>query len=110
MRSDPKLYTENRLQSDLKDHVKGEHEFRNNTKWKSYHYKINVELFSHEILSEGNNLHYFTFSPNSEKPIKVLIRHLPPDTLAEDNINSRENLGSNVINVWQMKANRKASN
>jgi hypothetical protein len=27
-----------------------------------------------------NNLHCFTFSPNSEKPFKAVIRHLPPDT------------------------------
>jgi hypothetical protein len=26
---------------------------------------------------EKNNLHYFTFSPNSEKPIKAVICHLP---------------------------------
>jgi hypothetical protein len=26
---------------------------------------------------EKNNLHCFTFSPNSEKPIKAVIHHLP---------------------------------
>jgi hypothetical protein len=26
---------------------------------------------------EKNNLHYFTFSPNYEKPIKAVICHLP---------------------------------
>jgi hypothetical protein len=33
---------------------------------------------------EKNNLQYFAFSPNSEKPLKAVIRHLPPDTPAED--------------------------
>jgi hypothetical protein len=33
---------------------------------------------------EKNNLHYFTFSLNSEKPMKAVICHLPPDTPAED--------------------------
>jgi hypothetical protein len=42
-----------------------------------------------------NNLQYFTFSRNSEKPIKAAIRHLPPDTPAEDISNSLENLGFN---------------
>jgi hypothetical protein len=27
---------------------------------------------------EKNNLHYFTFYPNSEKYIKAVIHHLPP--------------------------------
>jgi hypothetical protein len=47
-------------------------------------------------------------SPNSEKPIKVVIRHLPPDTPAEDISNSLEDLAFNVINVRQMMANRLA--
>jgi hypothetical protein len=42
---------------------------------------------------EKNNLHYFTFSQNSEKPIKAVIRHLP-DTPTEDISNSLEDLAS----------------
>jgi hypothetical protein len=57
---------------------------------------------------EKNNLHCFTFSPNSEKPIKAVIRLLPPDTPAEDISNSLEDLGLNVINGRQIMANRKA--
>jgi hypothetical protein len=57
---------------------------------------------------EKNNLHYFTFSPNSKKPIKAVICHLPPDMTAEDISNSLEDLGFNVINVRQMMANRRA--
>jgi hypothetical protein len=30
-----------------------------------------------------NNFHYFTFSQNPKKPIKAVIRHLPPDMLAK---------------------------
>jgi hypothetical protein len=37
---------------------------------------------------EKNNLQYFTFSQNSEKPIKAVICHIPPDTPAEDVTNS----------------------
>jgi hypothetical protein len=33
---------------------------------------------------EKNNLQYYTFSSHSEKPIKAVIHHLPPDTSAED--------------------------
>jgi hypothetical protein len=45
---------------------------------------------------EKNNLHYFTFSPNSENPNKELIRHLPPDMPAEDISNSLEDLRYNI--------------
>jgi hypothetical protein len=50
---------------------------------------------------EKNNLQYYTFSPNSEKPIKAVIRHLPPDMPAETISNSLENFGFNAINVRQ---------
>jgi hypothetical protein len=51
-----------------------------------------------------NNLHYFTFSPKSKKPIMAVIRHLPPDTPAENTSNSLQDLDFNVINVRQMTA------
>jgi hypothetical protein len=57
---------------------------------------------------EKNNLHYFAFSPNSEKPLKAVIRHLPPDTPAEDISNSLEDLVFNVINVRQLTVNRRS--
>jgi hypothetical protein len=57
-----------------------------------------------------NNLHHFTFSPNSEKPIKAVIRHLPPDTPAEVVSNSLEDLGFDHINVRQFTTNRTAPN
>jgi hypothetical protein len=59
---------------------------------------------------EKNNLQYFTFSPYYEKPIKAVIRHLPPDTPAENISSSLEGLGYNVINVRQMTATRRAPN
>jgi hypothetical protein len=57
---------------------------------------------------EKHNLHYFTFSPNSKKPLKAVICHLPPDTPAEDISNSLDDLGFNVINVRQLMASRRA--
>jgi hypothetical protein len=55
------------------------------------------------------NNHYFIFSPNFEKAIKSIIRHLPPDTSAEDISNSLEDLGFNgIINVRQMTATQTA--
>jgi Leucine-rich repeat (LRR) protein len=51
---------------------------------------------------EKHNLQYFSFSPNSEKNIKAVMRHLPPDTPADIISSSLEDLGFNVINVRQL--------
>jgi hypothetical protein len=59
---------------------------------------------------EKNYLHYFTFSLDSEKPMKAVIRHLPPDMPAEDISNSLEDLGFNIMKVRQMMATRTAIN
>jgi hypothetical protein len=53
---------------------------------------------------QKNNLHYFTFSPNSEKHVKEVICHFSPDMPAEDISNSLEELGFSVINVRQITA------
>jgi hypothetical protein len=53
---------------------------------------------------EKNNLHYFTFSPHSERHIKAVIHHPLPQMPMEDTSNSLENLGFTVINVRQMTA------
>jgi hypothetical protein len=59
---------------------------------------------------EKNNLQYFTFPPNSKKPVRVIIRHLTPYTPAEDISNSLEGFGFSVINVRQLTTNRRAPN
>jgi hypothetical protein len=40
---------------------------------------------------DKNNLQYFTFSPNSEKPIKAVIHHLPPDTPTDEATDDQSN-------------------
>jgi hypothetical protein len=57
---------------------------------------------------EKNNLHCVTFSPNTKKPIRAVIRHLPLDKLVEDISNVLEDLGFNIINMRQMAANQRA--
>lgn len=58
---------------------------------------------------DKNNLHYFTFFPNSEKPIKAVI-HYFPDMPAENISNSFEGLGICVISVRQVTATQRAPN
>jgi hypothetical protein len=56
---------------------------------------------------EKNNSSYFTFSPKSEKPINVVIRHLPQNVPAEEISNGLVSLGFNVISVKQMTTTRR---
>jgi hypothetical protein len=59
---------------------------------------------------EKRNLHYFTFSINSENATKAVISHLPPDKLAEDISYGLEDLGFSVIDARKMMANRATPN
>jgi hypothetical protein len=68
-----------------------------------------TEYSALKFYREKNNLQYFT-SPNSEKPMKAVINHLPPDRPAEDTSNSLEDLGYNVINARQMTATGTTTN
>jgi hypothetical protein len=55
---------------------------------------------------EQNSLHFYTFHPKSEKPIKTVIRHLPGHTPAEHISNELVALKFSVISVRQMTASR----
>jgi hypothetical protein len=88
------------LQSDLQDHVRGE--------YKSQNTKNGAQIVTKEVVNypamksylEKNNLHYFTLSPNSEKPIKAVIHRLTSGMPVEDISNSLEDLGINV-RLWR---------
>jgi hypothetical protein len=86
-----------RLQSNLKEHVKGEYEFRNTRNGTRI---VTKEMEGYSAMISylmKNNLQYFTFSLDSEKPIRPVIHHLPPDTPAKDISNNLEDLGFKVI-------------
>jgi hypothetical protein len=72
------------LQSYLKDHVKRECQFQNTQSETHIRTKEMVDYLAMKCYLEKNNLHYFTFLPNSEMPIKAVIPHFPPDTAGED--------------------------
>jgi hypothetical protein len=79
-------------------------------KWNQYRNKEMEDYSAIESYLVGNNLHYFTFSPISEKPMKAVIHHLPPDMSAEDISSSFEDFGFKVMNVRQMTATQRAPN
>jgi hypothetical protein len=96
------------LQSDIKDHIKGECDFRNTQNGTCVITKEMADYSAMKSYLEKNNLYYFTFSPNSEKPIKAIIHHIPPDTPAENISSSLEELAFNIINMRQMTATQRA--
>jgi hypothetical protein len=57
---------------------------------------------------DANNLSYYPFYPKSEKPMKAVIRHWPPNTPAEDISDGLESLGFDVIRVKQMTATHRS--
>jgi hypothetical protein len=93
------------VQKDLKGQVKGQY-----TKGIRIMTKEIADYSAMKSYQEKNNLHYFTYSPNSKKPIKEVIHHLPPDTPAGGISNGLEDSGFSVINVKQMTVTRRAPN
>jgi hypothetical protein len=88
---------------------KGEYEFRNTRNVICIITKEMVNYFAMKSYRKKNNLKYFPFSPNSEKPIRAAICHLPPDTPVGDISDILEDLAFSIINVRQL-TNRRASN
>jgi hypothetical protein len=99
-----------RLQSYLKEHVKDKYAFRNTRNGTRIRTKEMTDYSAMKFYLQENNFHCVTFSPDSEKPLRAVIRHLPPDTPTEDFSDGLEYLGFNVINMRQMTATRKAAN
>jgi hypothetical protein len=65
------------LQSDIKHHIKGQYKPQNKQNGTPIITKEMAHYSAMKSHLEKNNLQYFTFSPNSEKPIKAVIHHLP---------------------------------
>jgi predicted Zn-ribbon and HTH transcriptional regulator len=96
------------LQKRIKDIVTGKFEFRNTRSGTRIVTKVMVDFITIRKHLENNNLFYFTFLPKSEKPIKVVVRHLPPNTPAQDISDGLVDLGFDIINVKQMSAGRRS--
>jgi hypothetical protein len=98
------------LQTNLKEHAKGEYEFRNTRTGTRIIKKEMPDYSGMKFYLKKNNLHCFIFSPNSEKPIKAVIHHLPSDTPAEDISNNPQDVGFNFIILRQLTTNRRTPN
>jgi hypothetical protein len=93
------------LQKHLKGLVTGSFEFRSTRNGTRVITKEMADYSAIRSYFDSNHLHYFTFHPKSEKPIKAVIRQLPGDTPAEDISNGLQDLGFSILSVKQMTAN-----
>jgi hypothetical protein len=86
-----------RLQSDLKEHVKGVYKFQNA--------RNGTRIITKEMAD------YTAVNPTWRKiisSINLIISHLPPDMPAEDISSSLEDLGFCIFNVRQMTVTQEA--
>jgi hypothetical protein len=97
------------LQKQLKNVVKGDFEFRNTTNGTRVITKVMADFEAVKSHLSCNNLSYFSFFPKSKKPIRPVIRHLPPDTPFGDICEGLVNLGFDVLIVKQMTTTRRSS-
>jgi hypothetical protein len=96
------------LQKQLKNVVKGDFEFRSTRNGTRVVTKDMADFEAVKSHFTNHNLSYYSFFPKSQKPIKAVIRHLPPNTPAKDISEELENLGFEVISVKQMTTTRRS--
>jgi hypothetical protein len=96
------------LQKQLRNVVKGDFEFRNTRNGTRVVIKGMDYIEAVKAHFSTNDLTYFTFFPKALKPIKAVIRHLPPNTPAEDISDGLVNQGFDVISVKQMTTVRRS--
>jgi hypothetical protein len=95
------------LQKQLKKLVKGDFEFRNTRNGTRV---ITKSMADFEAVKSHLSSNYLSSSfLKSQKPIKAVIPHLPPDTPAEDICEGLVNLGFDVLSVKQTTTTRRSS-
>jgi hypothetical protein len=72
------------FQKQLKNVVKGDFEFRSTRNGTRVVTKCMANLEAVKSHFTNHNLSYYSFFPKSQKPIKAVIRHLPPNNPAKN--------------------------
>jgi hypothetical protein len=96
------------LQKQLKGVAKQIFEFRSTKNGALVITKSMVNFQAVKYHFDSQNLSYYSFFPKSEKLIKVVIRHLPINTPAEDTAEGLVDIGFYVIGVKQMSTARRS--
>jgi hypothetical protein len=67
-----------------------------------------VDFQAVKLHFKSNNLSFYSFFTNSDKPIKSVISHLPNNTPAEDIAEELGDIGFDVVSVRQMSTSRRS--
>jgi hypothetical protein len=97
------------MQKKLKGLCRGDFEFRSTRNGTRIITKEMADYSAIRSHLDSSKLHYFTFFPKSQKPIKAVIRHLPHNTPAEDIPDGLVDIGIDVISVKQMTTTRQSA-
>jgi hypothetical protein len=96
------------LQKNIKGIVKGSFEFRNTKNGTIVLTKEMADFSAIKSFFLSKKFSFYTFFPKSQKPIKAVIRHLPPNTSAEEIYEALVKLGFDTISVRQMTTTRRS--
>jgi hypothetical protein len=96
------------LQRQLKNVAKGDFEFRNTKNGTRVITKSMTDFKTVKSFFSTQNLSYYSFFPKSEKPIKVILGHLPINTPAQDISDGLVTLGFDIVSVKQMTTSRRS--
>jgi hypothetical protein len=97
------------LQKQLKTVVKDDFEFHSTRNGIRVIIKGMADFEAVKSHFTNNNLSYYSFYPKSQKPIKAVIRHLPPNTPAQDISDGLVNRGFDVIKSIKQLTTRRSS-
>jgi hypothetical protein len=87
------------LQKHIKDMVKGSFKFRNTKNGTRVPTKEMADFSAIKFFFLSKKFSFSNFSPKFQKTIKAIIRHLPPNTPAEEIYEALVELGFDTINV-----------
>jgi hypothetical protein len=97
-----------KLQKLIKSAVRDNIESRNTRNRTRFITKTFRDFAEVNFYLQTHNLHYFTFHPKPLKPIKTVIRHIPPNTPAQQISDVLMDLGFDIISVKQMSTTRRS--
>jgi hypothetical protein len=96
------------LQKSIKGIVNGNFEFRSTKNGTRVLKKEMADFSAIKSFFLSKKLSFYTYIPKSQKPIKAVIRHLPPNTPAEEICEALVELSFDTISVRQRTSTRRS--
>jgi hypothetical protein len=96
------------FQKSIKGIVKGSFEFRSTKHGTRVLTREMADFSAIKSFFLSKKFSFYTYFPKSQKPIKVVIRYLPPNTPADEICEALVELGFDTISVRQMTSKRRS--